>query len=68
MHASPVTTLLRLFNLSLMRPLPNAQNARAKFVRSTQLLESSLRDLVFIKLTLQQSLRQLLKLKLQAAN
>jgi hypothetical protein len=68
MHASPVTTPLRLFNLSLMHPLPNAQNARAKFVRSTQLLELSLRDLVFIKLTLQQSLRQLLKLKLQAAN
>jgi hypothetical protein len=68
MHAAPVTTPSRLFNLSLMRPLPNAQNARAKFAKSTQLLELSLRDLVFIKLTLQQSLHQLLKLKLQAAN
>jgi hypothetical protein len=68
MHASPVTTPLRLFNLSLMRPLPNAQNARAKFARSTQLLELFLRVLVFIKLILQQSLHQLQKLKLQAAN
>jgi hypothetical protein len=68
MHAAPVTTPSRPFNLSLMRPLPNAQNARVKFARFTQLLELSLRVLVSIKLTLQQSLHQLLKLKLQAAN
>ena len=68
MHASSATTPLRLFSLSLMRPSPNALNARAKFVRSIRLLELSLRDLVFIKLTLQQSQHLLQRLKLPAAN